>query len=204
MPGKRRKREEDKASPDLTPMIDVTFQLLIFFILCTRFRHDERNFQTDLPRKEGLNDDVSPPKEQLTIYCLWDATAQSNTYSVALDARGRKPVDGSFARLDELVIYPSDSASVVNEKRVRYQQIEKRLADALENYRKRSGARIEKFEISFAVKAPEGARSGTAPWLFVSLAIDATADVNEQRGEQELEALPVTFKFSDALGRYSR
>ncbi|MHC4841980.1 MAG: ExbD/TolR family protein, partial [Planctomycetota bacterium] len=39
MARKKKKRENDaKASPDLTPMIDVTFQLLIFFILCTRFK----------------------------------------------------------------------------------------------------------------------------------------------------------------------
>ena len=204
MPVKRRKRKEDNASPDLTPMIDVTFQLLIFFILCTRFRHIEQFFETDLPKDQGIRQDPSPPKEQLTIYCQWDAATQANSYVIALDARGRRPVEGSFARIDELVTFASDTDATAAQKRARYLDVQGRLVKALEKYRIESGAKIEKIEISFAVNAVEGARSGTAPWVFVTLAIDATSSINKRRADNGEKPLPVSFKFADALGTYGR
>ena len=75
---------------------------------------------------------------------------------------------------------------------------------AAESYISNSGAKIEKLEISFAVNAMEGATSGTAPWMFVSLAIDAAAQVNKNRAASGLEELSVTFKFADSLGSYSQ
>lgn len=199
-----RRRERDKATPDLTPMIDVTFQLLIFFILCTRFRVEERKFEVALPKDEGDRDEHKPPKEKLTIYCVWNEDLKANSFIVAIDARGRKPVEGSFARLDEMVILPSDSNAVVAEKKARYKSVHTNLVKTIEDYGARSGSKFEKFEISFAVIAAEGARSGTAPWLFVSLAMDATADINNRRQKAEEAPIPLTFKFADALGKYPR
>lgn len=204
MQSKRRKRRTDNATPDLTPMIDVTFQLLIFFILCARFSPEERKFEMELPGREGLRDEQSPPREQLTIYCNWDTEQQSNSFSIAVDARGRKFVEGSFARLSELVVFPSDSANSMAVKRSRYTEIHSRLTEAITSYQQRSGADIEKFEISFSVNATQGAQSGTAPWLFVTLALDATAQINKLRDKRQEAALPVTFKFADAMGTYTR
>lgn len=200
---RQRRRREEKASPDLTPMIDVTFQLLIFFILATRFKVDERNHQVQLPKDEGLDQTVSIPKEQITIYCNWDDDAQGNSYVVAIDARGRRPVEQSFATLEDLVVFPSDSVELVHRKKRLYTQIFDNVVLAVEAYIISSGAPIEKLEISFAKNAMEGAVSGTAPWMFVSLAIDAAAQVNRNRVASQKEALSVTFKFTDALQRYS-
>lgn len=200
---RKKRKNKDKAQPDLTPMIDVTFQLLIFFILCTRFKVEERNHQVQLPKDEGLQSQASVPKEQITIYCNWDGAQKANNYVVAIDARGRKPVDQSYATLEQLVIFPGDGNAAIREKKILYGQIFDNVVAAVEAYIRNSGAKIEKLEISFAINAMEGAASGTAPWMFVSLAIDAAAQVNKNRVEQGLEELSVTFKFADSLGAYS-
>lgn len=198
----RRKRERDNASPDLTPMIDVTFQLLIFFILCTRFASLEKHHRADLPDEMGERSEPSPPKETLTIYCNWDSELRANSYVVAIGARGRRPVENTFARLEELVIFPGDANAVVAQKRDRYRAMHNSLVDSVERYINASGARIELIEIAFAKDSAAGARSGTAPWMFVSGAIDAAAAINKTR--PETEQLRVAFKFTDASGRYSR
>src|SRR5690606_30974163 len=172
-------------------MIDVTFQLLIFFIICTRFKVEERNHQVQLPKDEGLQSQPSVPKEQISIYCMWDPAAKANNYVVAIDARGRKPVENSYATLEQLVIFPGDSSAQIREKKILYGQIFENVVVATEAYITKSGAKIEKLEISFAVNAMEGASSGTAPWMFVSLAIDASAQINKNREAKGLEPLTV-------------
>lgn len=201
---RKKRKNDEKASPDLTPMIDVTFQLLIFFIICTRFKVEERNHQVQLPKDEGLQSQPSVPKEQISIYCMWDPAAKANNYVVAIDARGRKPVENSYATLEQLVIFPGDSSAQIREKKILYGQIFENVVAATEAYITKSGAKIEKLEISFAVNAMEGASSGTAPWMFVSLAIDASAQINKNREAKGLEPLTVTFKFADALGAFKK
>jgi hypothetical protein len=204
MSRRRKKRENrDSAKADLTPMIDVTFQLLIFFILCTRFKVEERNHQVELPQDEGLQQTVSVPKEQITIYCVWDGEARANSYVIALDARMRRPVEDSYAGIGDLVIFPSDSIDTVRTKKARYESVFRNVVADVEHYIANSGAEIEKLEISFAIDAAEGAASGTAPWMFVSLAIDAAAQVNMNREDRGEDPLPVTFKFADSLERFS-
>jgi biopolymer transport protein ExbD len=201
---RKKRNNSTSASPDLTPMIDVTFQLLIFFIICTRFKVEERNHQVQLPKDEGLQSQPSVPKEQITIYCMWDPQQLSHSYVVAIDARGRVPVEDSFATLDQLVIFPGDGSSAIRAKKDLYRQIFDNVVNATESYINKAGAdRIEKLEISFAVNAMEGATSGTAPWMFVSLAIDASAEINKHRAASNLEPLTVTFKFADSLGSYA-
>ncbi|MBK9975312.1 MAG: biopolymer transporter ExbD [Planctomycetes bacterium] len=199
---KRKKREEDKASPDLTAMIDVTFQLLIFFILCTRFKVEERNHRADLPLDEGLNTTPSVPKEQVTVYCNWDSATKVNDYILAIGARMRKPVENSRAGLADMVIFPSDKNAEIRGKKILYSTVFNSLVKSIEEYIVRSGAKIEKLEISFAISAVDGVRSGTAPWMFVSLAIDAAARVNTNRKDAGKEPLSVTFKFADAMQKF--
>ncbi|MHC4841997.1 MAG: ExbD/TolR family protein [Planctomycetota bacterium] len=201
MRNKKRRKREDKASPDLTPMIDVTFQLLIFFILCTRFKIDERSYQVELPLTDGnYHDDPKLPKEQATVYCVWDD--HMNYYQVAIGARARKVVEGSHASLSDLVIHSSDSSSVVLEKKERYRTTVKALGNRLKSYVQESGANVEKVEIAYAKDNTVGTASGTTPWMFVSLAVDAIAHLNKERGIGN--ELPVTFKFADAQQRYQR
>ena len=49
MPRRRRARSKQKMQPPLTPMIDVTFQLLIFFLLAFQLRQPEGPIPASLP-----------------------------------------------------------------------------------------------------------------------------------------------------------
>jgi biopolymer transport protein ExbD len=196
------RRAPAKATADLTPMIDVTFQLLIFFILCTRFREPEKHHKVELPKDQGSGH-IGVPKESLTLYCNWDEAYLEGRYVLAMGARNRRAVDGSHAALHDLVIFPRDTPVVVQAKRDVYSRVHGNLVDAILQYQHDSGGILETIEISFATRADVGARSGTAPWMFVSLALDAAAEVNAQRAEAGLDALPVNFKFADSLERFS-
>ena len=55
---------------NLTPMIDVVFQLLIYFLLATNFALGEQVFRMDLPERGGstrLEDPFDAPEEPLRI-----------------------------------------------------------------------------------------------------------------------------------------
>ena len=198
---KRKKRDDGLVAFDMTPMIDAVFQLLIFFIVCTRFKQEERNMRADLPTDEGLSAALAVPKEQITIYCQWEAETATNQYVVAIQARGREVVKDSRMGLLDLVIFDKDGVSGVREKKARYRSLQANLVSSVEAYIVRSGAKIEKIEISFATNAVQGVKSGTAPWAFVSLAIDATAQINANRKANGKPELSVTFKFADAFGK---
>ena len=47
----RRPRPKPKMQPNMTPMIDVTFQLLLFFLQTMEFREDEGTIPGSLPQK---------------------------------------------------------------------------------------------------------------------------------------------------------
>jgi biopolymer transport protein ExbD len=61
---KRKKRNADASATemDLTPMIDVTFLLLIFFLLGTKFKEPEGKLIAFLPKDKG-----PPPKNIVVI-----------------------------------------------------------------------------------------------------------------------------------------
>jgi len=67
---KRRKRNRPDTSPmkgDMTPMIDVTFQLLIFFMLTIEFKQLEGKLSAYLPKDVGVNQSQAEPKEKVEI-----------------------------------------------------------------------------------------------------------------------------------------
>ena len=61
--GRRAKRRTGQ--PPLTPMIDVTFQLLLFFLLTCEFREMEGFIPGSLPSRSGRIDDLEPVKVTL-------------------------------------------------------------------------------------------------------------------------------------------
>jgi len=66
---KRKDRERTGVSEmDLTSMIDVTFLLLIFFLLGTRFKAPEGTLDARLPKDEGPQAEIAQqPIEKLTV-----------------------------------------------------------------------------------------------------------------------------------------
>jgi biopolymer transport protein ExbD len=51
---KRNVRDEKPAEPPMTPMIDVIFQLLIFFVLTMKFKETEGRLLSQLPKDKGM------------------------------------------------------------------------------------------------------------------------------------------------------
>ncbi|MCY3002363.1 MAG: biopolymer transporter ExbD [Planctomycetota bacterium] len=63
--GSRIPAEEIKG--DMTPMIDVVFQLLIFFMLTIKFKLLEGKLSAYLPKDVGVNDSQAIPKDKIEI-----------------------------------------------------------------------------------------------------------------------------------------
>ncbi len=60
-PRKKRGQSKPKMQPPLTPMIDVTFQLLLFFLLTFTFRQAEGLIPGSLPGHQGSSQDEPVP-----------------------------------------------------------------------------------------------------------------------------------------------
>ena len=70
MNAKRSGHRTTRVGLNLTPMIDVVFQLLIYFLLATNFALGEQVFRMDLPDRGGstrLDDPFDIPEEPLRI-----------------------------------------------------------------------------------------------------------------------------------------
>ena len=70
---------------ELTPLIDVVFLLLIFFMVSTTFVHDRGGMQVELPRSEHR-----------------DLIPQGSDLSLVLGTDGRIQLDGEDKNLEEL------------------------------------------------------------------------------------------------------
>ncbi len=57
----------DEMKGDMTPMIDVVFQLLIFFMLTIKFKVLEGKLSAYLPKDVGVNQSDAVPKEKVEI-----------------------------------------------------------------------------------------------------------------------------------------
>lgn len=58
---------EEEFTMEMTPMIDVTFLLLIFFILTLKFKTLEGKLQAYLPKDVGVNQSDAEPLEKVEI-----------------------------------------------------------------------------------------------------------------------------------------
>ena len=71
MARKKRKRPEPtsavKEEMEMTPMIDVTFLLLIFFMCTIKFKKLEGKLSAYLPKDVGVNTTPAEPKEKIEI-----------------------------------------------------------------------------------------------------------------------------------------
>ena len=85
----------------LTPLIDIVFLLLIFFLVATRFAEEEREMDVRLPTASEAKPLVSKPEQ---LY-------------VNIDAQGRYYVSGNVLTLEQLQAV-LDQAYVDNPRRV--------------------------------------------------------------------------------------
>lgn len=80
------KKGEALASLSLTPMIDMVFNLLIFFLVATRFAEEERELEVNLPDASEARPLVAQPRELF----------------INIDRHGRYFVTGQMISIDQL------------------------------------------------------------------------------------------------------
>lgn len=67
---------------DMTPMIDIVFQLLIFFLLSAKFIALEGQLSSYLPKDRGLQASFAKIEPDEVIFFLsWESTAEASGYS---------------------------------------------------------------------------------------------------------------------------
>jgi biopolymer transport protein ExbD len=85
-PSKKKKKGKPKKypQPPMTPMIDVTFQLLLFFILTCEFRETEGMIPGTLPSKGIITQAASdtPPPDPIQIRVIPSANRESASYEM--------------------------------------------------------------------------------------------------------------------------
>lgn len=91
----RRRKSQVDDSPagfDMTPMIDVTFQLLIFFMLSMSWKEVEGRLVSHLPQDQGLMSSPSnqPPETVRIVLCLDNNWSQHTANKGRHDRVGRE------------------------------------------------------------------------------------------------------------------
>ncbi len=78
--------EQDDVDMDMTPMIDVAFQLLIFFLLTINFKLQEGNLSSHLPKQGGVSS--SSATEQLsTVEIKLEYDSQQTVTTMLVDGK---------------------------------------------------------------------------------------------------------------------
>jgi len=74
------KDDDSDAGPDMSPMIDIVFNLLIFFLCATKFKTAEGAIDTYLPKDQGLPNTSQPQSiDEVRITVSWREGAQTAT-----------------------------------------------------------------------------------------------------------------------------
>lgn len=91
---KNRKLSSAKAQPPLTPMIDVVFQLLTFFVLTMQFIAPEGQIPANLPAEDGLQSVSQVALENIIVNMRVDASD-----NVIMEIEGQQTAITSFGEL---------------------------------------------------------------------------------------------------------
>jgi biopolymer transport protein ExbD len=75
---------QEEVHMEMTPMIDVTFLLLIFFLCTIKFKILEGKLAAYLPKDVGVNSSPAEPKEKIEIVIMVDV-AGSKVYATGKD-----------------------------------------------------------------------------------------------------------------------
>ncbi|MCB9935847.1 MAG: hypothetical protein H6840_09160 [Planctomycetes bacterium] len=133
----------------------------------------------DLPKKdEGLQSEPPTPKITLTLQVLWYSEEQGGSFVVAIDARGRKPVEKSRITADELK--SKDAARRDEVCDAAKKQVQEHIA--------RSGAKIVRLQLVAPTAREE---EYSAPWAMVDLAYRAARAVNDERAKNKEAAIEI-------------
>ena len=81
---KRRTKRRSLATPDLTPLIDVVFLLLIFFMLVTTF-DKYSGFKLELPKGGVVSETSKDIYELVTLETLGEKVTNINEITISAD-----------------------------------------------------------------------------------------------------------------------
>jgi len=74
-------------SINMTPMIDVTFLLIIFFLVSSHLAKQENNVRLDLPKTQtGLDSELSNQHRTSTVHVLPDGSYQMGGQSISIES----------------------------------------------------------------------------------------------------------------------
>ena len=91
----RRRRNVEDVKPSespMSPMIDVVFQLLIFFLLTMNFKEVEGKLLSQLP-KHGLDPDTAKPLDELRIIICAGGDTRTHRMNKGAHEKVEKPID---------------------------------------------------------------------------------------------------------------
>ena len=129
MAGKSAEIEETKI--ELTPMIDVVFLLLIFFIVTIKFKVLEGKLETELPKDVGVNASEELPKEKIEISIKKDPSAPDG-FKVYVQSRPMANLATLRAELDRWIkLDPESRATLYPDFGVNYEQVVKVVDECL-------------------------------------------------------------------------
>lgn len=128
------KRSRQELSPDITPLIDVVFLLLIFFMVATVFKTDELALLLNLPKVEkglaanaqiekGKTIELSPDKlvfdgKEVGIDLLEDSLKSISNKTISIEMRVDKEVkyDRVMKVLSKLKKYELTNLALITEQ----------------------------------------------------------------------------------------
>ena len=113
-------QQDEQPSLNLTPMIDVVFLLIIFFMVATKFSERERDIELELPEVAAASALTSAPKQRV----------------VTVSAEGEVTLDGEDLSLESLTSslvaaqreYPNTSVVIRGDATCAFQHVAATLA----------------------------------------------------------------------------
>jgi len=120
----RKKTEVEEVEMDLTPMIDVVFLLLIFFIVTMKFKILEGKLETELPKDVGVNrSEVDELLEKIEINIFPDK-GRENGMKVFVNGRTMESLATLRAELKRWFdIDEATRTTLYPESQINYEQV---------------------------------------------------------------------------------
>ena len=122
----RTKPEIEEVEIELTPMIDVVFLLLIFFIVTMKFKVLEGKLETELPKDVGVNaGEVEDLLEKVEIAIAEDPS-ELYGMKIFVNSRPMENLESFRAELERFVeVNPEQKATLYPGPKVNYEQVVK-------------------------------------------------------------------------------
>lgn len=95
--------EHEIPKPNMTPMIDVVFQLLVFFLVSMKFKTLDMKIEADLPKDVGPSPEIVPRNDPVKLVARLDRPSDGQA-RVKLDGRilGSTDDAATWQRLETL------------------------------------------------------------------------------------------------------